>query len=209
MSNFEAAVELSLINWVASLPTEFDLPEPTEAYKKGIAKLMDKMRGDRYHRLTRSTARALLIAAIIIALATVVFAATVGRDFIVQKFDDYSTYDVVDTSGIKNIDNLKIGYIPDGFELTSKYDSGVQFFYIYQNGNEWINVFKAHIDTNVTYDTEYYNEEKIITSSFEGIYYEDNNLNFSGIIWNNGNFIFRIEGNISKEELIKIAKNIA
>ena len=160
MNNFEAAVELSMNNWVASLPTEFDLPEPTEEYKKNIAKLMDKMRGDRYHRLTRSTARAILIAAIILAIATVTFAATVGREFIVQKFGTYSTYSVVDDSNAKLVADINIGYIPEGFELTYKDDLDTYIGYSYENGNDWVNVYKTLIDASMAFDTEYYNGKK-------------------------------------------------
>lgn len=208
MNNFEAAVELSLNNWVASLPTEFNLPEPTEAYKKGIAKLMDKMRGDRYHRLTRRTARAILIAAIIMAIATVTVAATVGRDFIVQRFSDHSTYSVVDASNVKEVDDIHIGYLPEGFELESKEITDYSQFYVYSKNNYWINIYKSKIDTGLTFDTEYNNGEYIETNTFEGIYFEDESLSYSGIVWNDGNYIYLINSNISKQGLIKIAENL-
>ena len=208
MTNFEAAVEMSLNNWIASLPTEFSLPEPTEAYKKGTVRLMDKMRGDRYHRFTRNTARAILIAAIIMAIATVTLAATVGREFIVQKFSNYSTYNVVDTSNVKDPDDIEIGYIPEGFDLDSKEIMDISQFYSYSNNNEWINIYKRKINYELTFETEHKNSETININAFEGIYYKNPDLNFSGIIWNNGTFVFTVEGNIPKEGLIKVAENI-
>ena len=208
MSNFEAAVEMSLNNWVASFPTEFDLPEPTEEYKKVIAKLMDKMRGDRYHKLTRSAARAILIAAIILAIATATIAATFGREFIVQKYKEYSTYSVVDTSNIKDVDDIEVGYIPKGFSLSKKEIIDSSLVYSYKNDDKWINIYKTQIYHEMSFDTEYKNSEKLETASFSGIYYTDDNLNYSGIIWNNGFYMYNIEGTISKEELTKIAENI-
>lgn len=208
MNNFEAAVELSLNNWVASLPTEFDLPEPTQAYKKEMARLMDKMRGDRYHRLTRRTARALLIAAVILAIATITLAATVGRDFVIQKFTDHSTYSVVDASDIRDVDDISIEYIPEGFELSKniRYDKVVLL--TYSKEDEWLNIYKGRIDSDVAFDTEYKNSESLKIHNFNSIYYEDTNLNYSGIVWNDGTHIYTVEGNISKDELIKIAENI-
>ena len=208
MNNFEAAVELSMNNWVASLPTEFDLPEPTEEYKKNIAKLMDKMRGDRYHRLTRSTARAILIAAIILALATVVFASTVGREYIVQKFGNYSTYDIVDASDALSVENIKIGYLPEGFELEYKDTSNTYIDYNYKQGNSWVNVYKSKISFKLTLETEHKNSEKTMINEFEGIYYENPNLKYLGLIWNNGQYTYTVEGNLSKEELVRIAESI-
>ena len=208
MTNFEAAVELSLNNWVKSLPTEFDLPEPTEEYKKNIAKLFDKMRGDRYHKLTRSAVRAILIAAILLALATAVLAATVGREFIIEKFSDFSTYNVVDTSNVKGVDGIEIGYIPQGFECDTTEETDYSVLCIYENNNEWISVYKAKIDSKIEFDTEYNNKEEVKINGVEGVYYKDDSMGCSGIVWNDGNYIYQLESNISKEELIKIAENI-
>ena len=38
-TNFEKAVKLSMNNWVNSLPEDFDLPEPSEDYKKAIKEM--------------------------------------------------------------------------------------------------------------------------------------------------------------------------
>ena len=208
MTNFEAAVELSLNDWTASFPTEFDLPEPSAAYQKGIAELMDKMRGDRYHKFTRKTARAILIAAIIMAIATVTLAATVGRDFIVQKFSDYSTYNVVDSSGVKDVEDIHIGYIPKGFELSHKESVDDYMFLSYSKQYSVLNIKKAEINDETNFDTEYKNSESISVNQFEGVCFEDTSLNYYGIIWNNGYYTFTVDGNIPKEELLKIAESI-
>lgn len=208
MTNFEAAVKLSLNNWVDSFPTEFDLPEPTEEYKKNIAKLMDKMRGDRYHKLTLNTARAILIAAIIMAIATVTLAATVGKDFIVQKFKDHSTYSVVNVSDVKNVGDIEIGYIPEGFENNKNISNESFQLLSFSDNTHWINVWKKRMTYELTYETEHKTEEYIKINEYKGIYYENSNSHYSGIIWNDGKFIYTIEGDIAKEELIKIAENI-
>ena len=208
MNNFEAAVELALDEWIASLPTEFDLPEPTESYKKGIEKLMDKMRGDRYHRLTRSAARAVLIAAILLAIATITLAATVGREFIVEKFSNFSSYTVVDDSDVEGVEDINIGYIPKGFELVSKEGKKYLQSYVYYNNNKWISIYKSKISDDITFDTEYKNSESLTINGIEGIYFNDKDLNYSGVVWNNGSHIYLITGNITKDQLIKIAESI-
>ncbi|MBE6741882.1 MAG: DUF4367 domain-containing protein [Ruminococcaceae bacterium] len=208
MTNFEAAVELSLNNWVKSLPTEFDLPEPTEEYKKNIAKLFDKMRGDRYHKLTRSAVRAILIAAILLALATAVLAATVGREFIIEKLSDHSIYRVLDTSDIEHVDDIEIGYIPDGFECDTTEETSYSILYVYKKNDNWISIYKAKIDADIDFDTEYKNKEQVTITGIEGVYYQDDNLSYSGIVWNDGYYIYKVEGNILKEKLIKIAGSI-
>ena len=206
MTNFEAAVELSLNNWVASFPTEFDLPKPTQEYEKGIAKLFDKMRGDRYHRFTKNTARIILIAAILLAIATVTLAATVGREFIVQKFSDFSTYSVINNSDVEKVYDIEIGYMPEGFELEKNYITDNYKACGYSNDTKWINIYKTKIDSKIEFDTEYKNKDSVIINGYDGVYYSDAS-DFNGIVWNNGYFIYRIQGNISKDELIKIAEN--
>ena len=207
MTNFEAAVELSLNNWVASFPTEFDLPKPTQEYEKGIAKLFDKMRGDRYHRFTKNTARIILIAAILLAIATVTLAATVGREFIVHKFSNFSTYSVVDETDVDDVNDIVVGYIPEGFKLDNKIGEKSFINYTYSNNNDWISIYKTKIDSKIEIDTEYKNIEYLTINGFEVIYYNDNS-DFNGIVWNNGYFIYRVQGNIYKDELIKIAESI-
>ena len=199
---------MALNEWVDSFPTEFDLPEPTEAYKKGIEKLMDKMRGDRYHKLTRSAARGVLIAAILLAIATVTLAATVGREFIVEKFSNYSTYNVVDSSNVESVDDINIGYIPEGFEFSSKEITDFSQHYIYNNNGNWLIIYKSKISNAIDFDTEHENIKNINVNSFDGIYYENSSTNYSGIIWNNGNYVYTVEGNITEKELTKIAENI-
>ena len=208
MSNFEAAVDMSLNSWVASFPTEFDLPEPTEAYKTGIAKLMDKMRGDRYHKLTRSTARIILIAAIIMAITTVAIAATVGRDYIVQKFKDHSTYTVADESDVKSVEDINISYLPEGFIFDNKEITDYSQSYVYTNGTYWISIYKTKIDAKVNFESEHKNSENISINAYEGVYFESGG-SAKGVIWNNGIYIYEIEGNISKEEMLKTAKGVS
>ena len=207
MTNFEAAVELSLNNWVATLPTEFDLPEPTEAYKKGIAKLLDKMRGDRYHKFTRKTARIILIAAIIMAIATVTLAATVGREFVVKNFSNFSVYSVVDSSNNKNVEDIEIGYLPDGFEKSDSTITNEFHLLNFRNGDKWISVYKGKIDSKIEFDTEHKSSETIRINGFDGVYFDDND-SINGIMWNNGHYIYKIDGNLPKDMSIKIAENI-
>ena len=208
MTNFEAAVELSLNKWVASLPTDFALPEPTESYKQGTAKLIDKMRGDRYHKFTRSTARAILIAAIIMAIATAALAATVGKEFIVQQFEKYSTYSVVDASNVEEVEDISIGYIPEGFEYADSIITDDFRLLSYERKNDWINICKSKIFDQPKFETEHKNYEIIKVNRYDAVLFENPKSNYIGLIYNNGKHVFTLEGNISKDELIRVAENI-
>lgn len=72
MTTFEKAVQLSLETWVDSLPEPNDKPtyEFSKRHNKKMKRLMNKMRGDRYHLLT-STEEKIVYAVIMLILVFV------------------------------------------------------------------------------------------------------------------------------------------
>ena len=68
MDKFESAARAALFEWADSIPEEFESFEHSEKYDKAIARLFDKMRDGRYHRFTRTTARVILAAAVLLLL---------------------------------------------------------------------------------------------------------------------------------------------
>ena len=61
MTTFEKAVQLSLETWVDSLPEPNDIPmyEFSKRHNRKMKRLINKMRGDRYHLLTSTEERVL------------------------------------------------------------------------------------------------------------------------------------------------------
>jgi len=68
-------------------------------------------------------------------------------------------------------------------------------------------VEKFELSGSVGFDTEHYEPENIKINGIDAVYYRSNN-NVKGIIFNDGNYIYIIEGNIEKDELVKIAQNV-
>ena len=62
------------------------------------------------------------------------------------------------------------------------------------------------IESKESYNLEKINHETIENSGIEYIYYEDEVD--KGIVWNNGEYSYTISGNITKNELLKIAESI-
>ena len=67
MNNFEKACELSLNDWLATIPDIVPEAEYTDKHEKWLKKLFNKMRDNRYHRFTTKTVKVLLIAATLTA----------------------------------------------------------------------------------------------------------------------------------------------
>ena len=55
MSKLEEAAKLALEDWVATLPDEIPEPVYSTQHIKKMNKLIDKMRGNRYHYFTTKT----------------------------------------------------------------------------------------------------------------------------------------------------------
>lgn len=121
MENFEKACTLSAERWAASLPLEPEVRPVSKKFQRQMDRILDKMRKDKYHRLTRSAARTLLIAAILLSLAVTAMANPAARDFIIKKFSTYSTYSVENGYSGKAVSELTLSYVPEGFVKTDEY----------------------------------------------------------------------------------------
>ena len=190
MSEFEEALWLSAENWADSFSTDL----PKHKFSKKHNKVINDIiygKQDKKIKLSKGTIKVLLIAAVLLAIATTTFAIPQSREYIVDKFSNHSEYNVVDKKKSKRVKSLNVKYIPAGFE----------------KGDRNFVVEKFELSGSVGFDTEHYEPENIKINGIDAVYYRSNN-NVKGIIFNDGNYIYIIEGNIGKDELVKIAQNV-
>lgn len=206
MSNFTKACALSQEAWLDSLPTEFDDYTYSKKYNKEINTLINKMRNDKYHRFTKRTTRLLIVAAVIVSLAVTVIALPNSRSFIVKKFSGYgvmynNTYD------LNSIENMSVGYIPDGFEYTGNGTDRDTNIKTYLNGRQYINIGKYGLSYSINYDSEYIKAYNIKRNNI--VYrVSKNSGNEIMVAWKYRGFTYLINGNISEEEALKIAYTV-
>lgn len=95
------------------------------------------------------------------------------------------------------IPELELGYIPDGFSCGNS--TGITKAYI--NGDRHFEIFKLLCkqvkrnqdnDAVIIGDIEYY------------VYEKDSNVR---VIWNKGDYVYLLTGNLSRDEMLKIASN--
>lgn len=206
MDNFNKACLQSCQEWVDSFEYETDY-ELSKSFEKKVNILFDKMRNDKYHVFTRRAVRTLIIVAIILSFATTVFAIPSTREYIIKKFSNHSTYSVVDSSNFENVEDLNLGYIPNGFEKNNEFTYDYLITVDYKNSEKWFSVDKSALNSEINYDTEDNNAEEIIDNNTTYVIHNSNNSSY-GVVWNDGKYIYTIDGNISKEEMIKIALNV-
>lgn len=204
MNNLGSACQISCDNWVDNFDDSYDY-DFSKTFDAKMQKLIDKMRNDKYHRLTRKTITALIVAAIILSIATTVLAVQNTRKHTVKQFSDYFTYGVSDTANANYIKDFTVGYVPSGFEQTECVSSDACFSQNYSSDEYWFTIDKNHIGVELFIDNTGEEEIKCINGIEYLIYHTDST---NGIIWNEGSYLFVISGNISGEEILKIALNI-
>ncbi|MCM1286354.1 MAG: DUF4367 domain-containing protein [Acetobacter sp.] len=203
MNNFNDACTLSCDDWLNDFSDSYDY-EFTKSFEKEMNRLIDKMRKDKYHKLTRKSVQTLIIAAIILSFATTAFAIPSSRKYIIKQFKDHFSYSVVEIDDVESVESIIVGYIPEGFKKTYEDESQLGIIYEYKNNKNWFSVSKDKLDTEVNFDS--LEKEYIIINDTEYLLFTTDGTN--GVIWNNGLYTYSISGNINKNELIKIAVEV-
>ena len=171
---------------------------------------------NKFARIAKRVAMIFLVVGIsfTLFLATNVQAREKFFDWIVEKYEQYSIFtpeaineDYIDKV---DIDELKINYIPDGFELDNVQKGKVSMIYKYINIdeqffylqiNEVMSIAESH-----SKDTENAEMESIFIKDSEAFYWEHD---IKYLLWQQNGVECFISGNIEKDELIKIAENIS
>lgn len=208
MTKFEQACLLAFEDWADDIPDDLPEPEYSEKHKRWVKKLFNKMRGDRYHMFTTRTVKVMLVAAVLSALLLTAFVIPSSREFIIDKFDIYSTYKLTEDNGNSVNGEITVGYIPEGFEPTKKEHYSKHMCYQYDSTNgESIVIYKYSSSMKVDFDTENVVVEEIVVDSTIYKYCTSISGNCN-VIWNSNDYIYKVEGNMAKNELIKIAETI-
>lgn len=208
MSKLAKACELSLNEWLGPIPDELPEVEYSKKHEKWKKNLFNKMRGGYYHRFTTKTIKVMLVAAILMALLMTAFVFPSSRETTLDNLNAFSIFRI--TKDNKNSVNreIKVGYIPDGFELydTEHYSKYIAFKYKSSKGN-FFTIWKCSSVVKVEFNTEFFNSEEMIVNNTKYTYCQGNE-GVNNIVWTRNDYVYRIDGVLSKEEMLKIAKTV-
>ena len=208
MSNFEKACEMSLNDWLSTIPEEVPEAEYTKNHEKWKRKLFNKMRDNRYHRFTTKTVKVLVIAATLTALLLTAFVIPSSREYIIDNFDIFSRYKITENNKNSVNGEITVGYIPEGFKLVDKQSSSKITTSNYSDSNmNIITITKFSSVMELDFDTEIGVTKNIISNGKTYIYYSDN-TNYSYLVWNINDYVYQIHSFLPKEELLKIAESV-
>ncbi len=203
MDNLEKACYISCEKWSNSF-SEYGDFSFGKAFENRMDKLIDKMRDDKYHKLTRNAVKVIIIAAILLSLAVSAFAFPSTRKYIVKQFQNYFSYSVTDNAKAEKIEDISVNYIPKDFVLTEDNSEELRAYMKYEKDSLWFSVFKMPIDAKINFNNS--NCETVQHNNIEYVIYSGDKSN--GVIWNNGVYVYKIDGNISKDELLKTAYEV-
>ena len=199
----------------ANSPLHEFSPQFEKRMKKLINSIDRKDRIKKYKRIVVST---------IVSIATA-FGLTFGvlltqpevsaavQNVIRTVFDRYDKYDYIGNElTVENFNNnIRFGYIPNGYYLSSGVYSHavVSLTYIDENGNEIMFDYGIADGTSSIYDNENNSYSKFTINDTEYHYYESNDSDFfDTLVWYKDGYAFSILAHLSKEELVKIAENV-
>lgn len=224
--NLYTAIENALIK---PLIEEVNALEPSEhefsaLYRKNIKRIIKEQKN--WNELTYAQKRAgskkkirmiILIAAAMIALGGITVAACEPlREWIVSLFvEEYEDHiDVKTFSGseadfeVPEISGYYIPeYIPDGFTLKEEdyTGCGVWMYWETIDGKNF-DYSQNPLDSSCLIDNERHTNENITVNGDNAVL--SYNEKTCSIFWNNQKYTFLISGNLSKEEIIKIAESV-
>lgn len=157
MSKLAIACEMSLNDWLATFPEVIPEAERSEKHEKWKRNLFNKMRDDHYHRFTTRTIKIMLIAAILTALLLSAFVFPSSRESVINDSNIFSRFKITENNKNSVNREIKVGYIPKGYEL---YDVEYYSKYIvfkYCSDNEcFFTIWKCSSVMEVDFNTEFF-----------------------------------------------------
>lgn len=211
------AFELYNEEYCKGLPSKEQLEEISfsDAFETKMQKLLRKQKKAYYYMINTVGKRAaIIILSVLIALSSVTFGVKAIREtvieFITETYEKFTriTVQSEDTPDEINIEPIKPQYVPEGFEPVSENAYTTMYSVMYENAQKQSILYTQQVNEGVDFraNTEGVTYETIFINSLEGMIYEQNDE--KSLIFGTSNYFFIISGDISSDELIKMAESV-
>lgn len=133
-------------------------------------------------------------------------------DWIIEKFPKFSIFiseDIDENKELVELTSFTINYIPEGFELMDTNEGRKMLIYNYLGKNNQkfeIKLFTSSGEGKAYYDTEGAEVKEIMVKGSQGYTWQTDEMNY--LIWYQDGIEFHIVGNLNKDEILKVSKNI-
>lgn len=216
--NLKQAFLLDITEEFSNIPD--DLPfEPSKSFERKMENLIKRSRKPYYKYTATGLRRAVcVIAAILILMLSSLSVGAVRetlRDFFVKVFP---TYDVISYNGKstdkkdypKELDKVyELGNIPTGFELVDCQIDKSSATYLYFSGGKQI-VFEQVVKEKYVsaVDNEYTIRSVETLDGQEYMIFTSTNSDIISFVWDDGEYIFDLSGNLNKNEMFNLCKSL-
>lgn len=103
--------------------------------------------------------------------------------------------------------DINVGFIPHNFEETQKYNDINDCLIMYAHDEEYIIIDKMNAPDSYALDTEDAEIKYIDINGNEAMFIIKDDVSI--ITWDKNEFVFSVSGNIDKDTLVKVARNIS
>lgn len=207
MDVFQEACMFSYENFVESLPEKVPKHKFSKAHNEKIRKLFEKEKKDKAVKFTRVSIKYILIAIILLSFSFSSVAIPSGGRYTLKRDYEYACYIAEHSGGYgRDVKSGKLNYIPEGFAKNEGIINSAVCIFRYENGDKWFTGTKFNISFEIEFwikDNQY---ETFDINGSEALFYKGRG-SVRGVIYNNGLYIYCVDGNIEKDELVKIAEN--
>ncbi len=212
MDNFTQACIISNSRWVESFEAESGAHAFSKAHEKAMKRIIGSVGSGSSRKISRIFVAALIAAIIIAITCLTVMGIPQTYDYTITQKADSAYYEVIYNKAErpKEVKNITVGYIPEGYILYENNESAPGYFYIYRYADteKEISVSKNVLAGDYRFDNEEYPYEIVNYKNIDYIIYRANETSY-GVIWNSNGYLYCITStNLSREELIKVAKNV-
>ena len=193
---------------------DYNAPEVTFSpeHERNMQKLFRNER--RKYNLRRSYSVAGKVACIlliaVIAMSVTIYNVDALRTkffnffFVKESPDTEITFTETKQNSYSN-DMINIGYLPSGFEITFDRTGIDNFFLKFKNGSEYFQLKSNNLSLKMAINTETGTLENIKIKGYEGIYILNDKETI--LLWHDGVYTYRINSNLEKNEIVKIAES--
>lgn len=187
----------------------------SEKHEKDMNQLFEKERKIHSSNKTKiylRRAAAIFIAVISISIATIssVNALRIRfLNFISEITQQDTTIHFADENTelpLYKFENMTFEYIPKGFYLIESSKAGNSLSLEFKNNNEYFDFYLKSLKSALSIDTENSLVKELEINGKKALYSEKNNSRI--LVWYDDSNAYVLTGNISENELIKIAENI-
>ena len=200
-----------------SLPSDEELKDIkfSEAFERKMRKLISMQKKSYFYMINTVGKRvAIIVLALIISLSATAFSVKAIREAVIEFFiETFTTHSEVSVEGDEvpvytEFKRVEPQYLPEGFTLSRDLSDEYSCFIEYVNPEEKMINYSQRINdgASTSIDTEDIEFETVYINGLEGIIYKNKGLN--KIVFGDEKYFYDIEGQISMEELQKIAESI-